>query len=100
MTRPVSEPQRVKNHARRSEYQAKAPVTSHEMRSQRTLSQLALLLSSSCAGFVYHKREGVVHKPLKRNRIAKMYARGHSISIGRSDSTRRSAPVLRASSRY
>src|SRR5262245_26079826 len=76
MTRPVSEPQRVKNHARRSKYQAKAPVTSHEMRSQWTLDQVALPLSNSCVGFIYHKPEAVVHKPSQRDRIAKMYARG------------------------
>src|SRR6266446_6370848 len=75
MTRPGSEPERVKNDAHRSKNQAEAPVTSHQMRSG-FLSQVALPLSSSCVGFVYHKPEGVVHKPFKRDRIAKMYARG------------------------
>src|SRR6266478_3547567 len=76
MTRPVSEPQRVKNHARRSKYQAKAPVTSHETRSQWTLNQVTLPLSSSCVGFIYHKPEGIVHKPFKRDGTANIYARG------------------------
>jgi hypothetical protein len=26
--------------------------------------------------FIYHKPEGLVHKPFKRDRTAKMYARG------------------------
>jgi hypothetical protein len=74
MTRPVSEPQRVKNHARRSKNQAEAPVTSHEMRSQWILSQVALPLPSSCVSFIYHKPEGVVHKLFKQELTATIYA--------------------------
>src|SRR6516165_4622428 len=92
MTRPVSEPQRVKNHTRRSKYQAKAPVTSHETRSQWTLNQVPL----PCV--FYHKPAGVVHKPFKRDRIATMYARGiRSPSEGE---TVRASLGSGASSRY
>src|SRR2546428_13645638 len=77
MTRPVSEPQRVKNDARRSKYQAKAPVTSHETRSQWTLSQLALPLSSSCVGAsstTSRKVQSTNHS--NETGPGKMYARG------------------------
>src|SRR6266568_8664382 len=102
MTRPVSEPQRVKNDARRSENQAKAPVSSHEMRSLciseprraapvKLLCEVHTFFKLLCEVHTfyfkllcevhtfYHKPEGVVHKPFNRGRTAKMYVRGHSI---------------------